>query len=235
MSIIPGTNYTITKQKAIGKVTSVTKDPFSPLTVGRAYTGVKSFKVATSAINNDDSIDQTAHGLSSGDIVYYSSEGGLYTLKNPIANEPNTIEVFVHNNTITDINDAHGLKTGDAVYYSDGGSGSPITGLANGGRYFIIKVDDYTFKLASSFKDAGNGVEINLTGTGHDNQQFYPYVNEGEEFYIGAVTADKFKLYKTYADAIAATNAVEINNSSLLGNNNQTFSTPFGNFNPADA
>ena len=233
MSIIPGTNYTITKQKAIGKVTSVTKDPFSPLAIGRTYTGVKSFKVATSAINNDDSIDQTAHGLSSGDIVYYSSEGGLATLKNPIVNAPDTVEVFVHNNTITDINDAHGLKTGDAVYYS-AEDGTAIGGLANAGKYYIIKVDDYTFKLASSFKDAGNGVEIPLTNTGNDNQQFYPYVNEGEEFYIGAVNADKFKLYKTYANYIAGNNAVQINDSSLLGNNNQTFSVPFGKFDPAD-
>tara|TARA_R100000742_G_C4257820_1_gene75668 strand:+ start:80 stop:796 length:717 start_codon:yes stop_codon:yes gene_type:complete len=238
MSIIPGTNYTITKQKAIGKVTSVTKDPFSPLTVGRAYTGVKSFKVAKGDIDSANVSTQTAHGLSSGDVVIYHSEGGNSILEEgSSAATILTTDVHKFDNSFRKHEAVHGWETGQKVrYYRGAGAGTEATGLAHEGTYYIIKVDNYSFKVASSKKNAENGVEVAITSDGHSSQAFYRLFNDNEAFWINRASADTFTLHRTYADAIADTNEVLINDTdNLQGNDNQTFSVPFGKFDPADA
>lgn len=65
----------------------------------------------------------------------------------------------------------HGLSTGDEVTYNDGG-GTAITGLVSNTKYFIIKMSDNTFKLASSLVNANAGTSLNLTGTGNNAQYF---------------------------------------------------------------
>ena len=63
----------------------------------------------------------------------------------------------------------HRLVTGDAVVYDNGG-GSSIGGLTDGLTYYIIKVDDDSFRLATSSLNATNGTYINLTdGVGSDH------------------------------------------------------------------
>ena len=64
---------------------------------------------------------------------------------------------------------AHGLQTGNSVKYFNGG-GADITGLNNGDDYYIIKISDDTFKLATTASNANSGTAINLTSTGNNSQ-----------------------------------------------------------------
>ncbi|MEJ0068131.1 MAG: hypothetical protein WDO24_04715 [Pseudomonadota bacterium] len=68
----------------------------------------------------------------------------------------------VSGNTITATN--HGLQTGDEVIYS--GARDPLSGLENGGQYYVIAVDANHFELASSLANAQAGLAITL-GAGH--------------------------------------------------------------------
>ena len=66
---------------------------------------------------------------------------------------------------------SHGFVTGDVITY-DANGGSAVTGLTDATAYHIIRVDENTIKLASTAANATNGTQIDLTGTGNDNQIF---------------------------------------------------------------
>ena len=68
----------------------------------------------------------------------------------------------VASNTITYVN--HGLSTGDKVTYTNGG-GTSIVGLTTGATYYIVKLTNDTFKLASSYANATAGSPSTLTIT----------------------------------------------------------------------
>ena len=67
----------------------------------------------------------------------------------------------------------HGLETGDAVVYHDGRRHA-IDGLTDGQVYYVIKVDDYTIQLASSYANALAGTAIGLGSTGNAAQTITP-------------------------------------------------------------
>ncbi len=60
----------------------------------------------------------------------------------------------------------HGLQTGDKVVYHKN-SGSLLVGLIDGRTYYVIRVDDYTIKLAldSFLASKGTGLLLGVTGT----------------------------------------------------------------------
>ena len=57
---------------------------------------------------------------------------------------------------------SHPFITGDAVTYADKG-GTQISGLTDGGTFFVIKVDANTIKLASTEANAVDGTAIDIT------------------------------------------------------------------------
>ena len=57
--------------------------------------------------------------------------------------------------------DSHGLSTGDKVSYS--GQHGPLGGLQDGAVYYVIKLDDNTFELASSYANAVAKIAITLS------------------------------------------------------------------------
>ena len=70
-------------------------------------------------------------------------------------------------NQITKV--AHGLVTGDKVTYTDGG-GTAVSGLVDGGTYYIIRVNADVVKLATSSALATAGTAIDIAdgvGTNH--------------------------------------------------------------------
>ena len=62
------------------------------------------------------------------------------------------------------------FQTGQAVTYHT--SGSVITGLANDTVYYIVRVTNTTFSLATSLANAQNGTLITLTSDGTGTQTF---------------------------------------------------------------
>ena len=70
--------------------------------------------------------------------------------------------VSVANDTIT--NNSHRFITGQRVTYNT--TGTTITGLTAGTAYFIIKEDQNTVKLATTYANAINNIAINFTALG---------------------------------------------------------------------
>lgn len=71
----------------------------------------------------------------------------------------------VLNVTTNEITVTHTGITGAAVIYNNGGGGS-IGGLTSGSTYYLIKVSDSIFKLATSLVNAEAGTAIDLTSVG---------------------------------------------------------------------
>lgn len=84
-----------------------------------------------------------------------------------------TADVNAGTDVITET--AHNLVTGQAVVYDDGG-GAAITGLVDNTTYYVIKVDNNTFKVATTYANAIAGTAIDLTGTGNNAQTFTPAI-----------------------------------------------------------
>jgi len=236
MSLKPGTNYTVTKHTAVGRVTSVTKDPFSPREVGRTHISAQTFTVPTSDINNSDHCIQVDHNLSDGDALVYHSMGGD-PIGGPAAMDPDTVEVSIQDDTIYDVAKEHLLETGDKVRYENGG-GADIGGLTNGNYYFAIKLNANGIKLATTYNNALDGIAVNLTGLGNDSQVIKRLFQDNQTYYIsrktGAETSE-FYLHNNKNAALLSggggTDKIVIDNS-LKGNNNQIFSTSFGRLSP---
>ena len=71
-------------------------------------------------------------------------------------------EVNIATDTIT--SDAHGFATGRKGQFTS--TGTLPTGLALATDYYLIRVDENNFKVASSLVNAQAGTAINITGTG---------------------------------------------------------------------
>ena len=80
MPLVPGTSHTVTKNSAVGGVLSSTIDPFQGVEFGRSVLAddYTTLTVAQSAITEASPgvLTSTAHGLSTGYVVSYHSEGG---------------------------------------------------------------------------------------------------------------------------------------------------------------
>ena len=83
-----------------------------------------------------------------------------------------TSSVNTTNETITIT--GHEYDTGDTLTYLSGG-GTALAGLSNLTKYYVIKVDANTIKLATTSANATDGTAINLTGTGNNAQSLGTY------------------------------------------------------------
>ncbi|MDB3998286.1 flagellar filament capping protein FliD [Litorivicinus sp.] len=159
-----------------------------------------------------------------------------------------TTAVSTANDTIT--LSSHGYSTGDVVEYRSG-TGTAIGGLTNGSKYYVVRVDANTLKLATTSANATAGTQINLTGTGHSAQTLIGNADDsitisnhgfvtGDQVFYGAaggtaigglsetlysvirIDDNSFKLASTVADAVAGTN-IDLTGT---GNGSQTFRGP---------
>ena len=79
------------------------------------------------------------------------------------------VKTFDGDNDVDDASDnitisSHGFTTADKVTYTDGGNVA-ISGLSDGGTYYVIVVDSNTIQLAASESNANAGTQINITGS----------------------------------------------------------------------
>ena len=81
-----------------------------------------------------------------------------------------TANVNINSNTITLTN--HGFVTGDFVTYRADSNGQPIGGLTDLQEYYMIKIDNDNFRVASTKYNAQRGFSVDLTsqGTGVDHK-----------------------------------------------------------------
>ena len=113
-------------------------------------------------------------GLTSGTTYYVIKvDGNSYKLATTAdnANADTAINLTGTGNNAQYITPFHNLSTGDVVVYDNGG-GATLTGLSNKYPYWVINVDGYKIKLATTAANASAGTAVNLTGQGSDDQYF---------------------------------------------------------------
>jgi len=108
------------------------------------YNDANTFKLATSASN--------ASAGTAVNITTDNTTGAVNVLK--VTNIEDT-DAF----TIT----SHGFVTGDKVNYD--ATTTAASGLTDGADYYVIKLNDNSFQLATSLENAVNGVRIDLAAT----------------------------------------------------------------------
>ncbi len=100
--------------------------------------------------------------------TYADVVGSAYETATAVTFDGTVTAVDVTANTITEVD--HGFQTGDKVTYDNGG-GTSITGITDGTDYFVIRVDDDTIQLATTYALALAGTARDLTvvgvGTAH--------------------------------------------------------------------
>lgn len=85
--------------------------------------------------------------------------------------EIHAVAESIANSTITSV--GHGFKTTDPVVFT-----GSISGLTSGTRYYAIRIDNDTFKLASSIANSRNGTAITLGAVGTGDKTFDRYNDE---------------------------------------------------------
>lgn len=93
----------------------------------------------------------------------------------------------------------HGLVTGNQIRYT-ATSSVAIQGLSVGTTYFVIKVNNDTFKLATTYYLALAGTQIDLTGTGTGNQTFTVGVDMTASTLLKVATVQLSDFLYTYFD-----------------------------------
>lgn len=94
-----------------------------------------------------------------GSDVSRSTYADLFALLNPSVG---TFTVTIASPGVITLN-AHGLETSDSIYITT--TGALPTGLTANTRYWVIKTDANTFRLATSQANADAGTAINTSGT----------------------------------------------------------------------
>lgn len=94
-----------------------------------------------------------------GQAVSRATYANLFNVLNPSLG---TFTITVASPGVVTLNN-HGLVTGDAVYLTT--TGALPTGLAQNTRYFAIRIDANTFRLATSLANAKANTAVNTTGT----------------------------------------------------------------------
>ena len=104
--------------------------------------------------------------------------------------------VNVDSNTITLAN--HGFVTGDFVTYRSDVNGTPFGGLSNLDEYYIIKIDNNSFRVATTkyYSSIGRGVDITSQGTGGNHK--FSIINTLDDALVEP--EDNFGFNETWTD-----------------------------------
>ena len=144
------------------------------------------------------------------------------------AAEKVTVDTTQFNSTITINAENHGFSTQDPVVYKAGGS-LPISGLVDGTTYFAIRVDDNSFKLATTSANAGAGTAFTITGgTGGSVTDTFSSPRDGlidgQTYFAIKVDDHNFKIASTYTLATnASPSPLTIGTGNVGGNSADSF------------
>ena len=120
------------------------KTNFSPITAEANRIKVTVATAQTHGLlNNDDVHMDVSPGLSTTFVVQYNDYNRRIVI-DPKSFTAAGVNTTTNAFTITD----HGFKTGEKIIHT---SSSPCEGLTDNAIYYIIKVDDDTFKLANTY------------------------------------------------------------------------------------
>lgn len=122
------------------------------------------------------------------------------------------------------------FQTGQAVTYHT--TGSVITGLTNDTVYYVIRVTNTSFKLASTLANAQNGTQISLSGDGTGTQTFTLALTArtvgdtgGEENHAESSTEQLAHVHTNVYQATGGNRTVTSSSGSTVNENGSSAST----------
>ncbi|HET9216574.1 MAG TPA: VCBS repeat-containing protein, partial [Terriglobia bacterium] len=145
----------------------------------------------------------------------------------PVVFNPLASGAIDHDDATLDLGN-HDFKTGDAITYSSG-TGNPIIGLLDGSVYFI-SVDQADPTLVRFHQSRGDAVAgINPIPIGVAGDPIRGLVDNGN-YFVNVDSDGRASLHLTQADAMAGTNAIELDTRTATGKQH-ALNTPIGTFN----
>ena len=90
--------------------------------------------------------------------------------------------VNVNSNTITLAN--HGFVTNDFVTYRSDVNGTPIGGLTDLQEYYIIKIDNDNFRLATTKYNSTRGYSLDITSSGTGGGHKFSIINSLDDNFV---------------------------------------------------
>jgi hypothetical protein len=91
-------------------------------------------------------------------------------------------DVNINSNTITLVN--HGFITNDFVTYRSDVNGEPFGGLTDLQEYYIIKIDNDNFRLATTKYNSSRGNSLNITSAGSGTDHKFSIINSIDDSYV---------------------------------------------------
>ncbi len=148
-----------------------TSDPIGGLTSGNSYYVVNKSgnNIQLSTSSGGSVIAITAPTTAS------NSSFALYSAISFDATSTGVVTLASSGSDVLRTTANHLYSTGDSLVYSSSGSG--LSGLSSGNTYYVIKVSDTDFKLASSRENALAGTAIGITSDGGGVNEFTKYVS----------------------------------------------------------
>ena len=177
------------------KYTSTAGTPITGLTVGFTYyvklvdaNTITLHTTSGNATAGTPTVDLTATGTG---LQTFTVQG---TVAPPLIDNTAYFIIYVDTNTIKLASTSTNATAGTAIDITGIGSGihtltSPgtvISPLTNGSKYYIIKVDDNTIKLASSLGNAQGGTSINFGSQGTGSFTLTRAAIQGEGYYMAS-------------------------------------------------
>jgi microcystin-dependent protein len=155
-----------------------------------------------------------------GQAVSRATYADLFAILNPSVG---TFTITIASPGVVTLN-SHELQTGDALYLTT--TGALPTGLAANTRYFAIRIDANTVRLATSYANAIAGTAINTSGSqsGVHTLRACPYgLGDGSTTFNlpdlrGRVIAGNDIMGGTSADRLTAPSTANSLNGDVLGN-----------------
>lgn len=139
--------------------------------------------VATSEMIRKVNVDISAALETGTRYVRYSTSPAALEDKNRDGTSIDFLSFNTSSNTITLT--GHGFVTGDKVTYHSDPSGVAVGGLNDGNNYYIIKIDDNSFRVATSKTYARQGFAVDITSQGSGNDHKFSVINELDDAFIG--------------------------------------------------
>jgi len=176
--------------------------------------------------NAGDRIVRNGHGFADGQAVTYrapAAKGFSAGLVDVVIGPGGTLEPDAGAETIYIEN--HGFSTGDRITYRT--DGAAIGGLANGGEYFVIRVNANLVKLAASADDANDGDALVLDPAGvpgnvahsiaRSSERPIAGLVDGQTYYVLGVDANSFRLALTPGGSAIDIDATGVTGPHTLG------------------
>jgi len=138
--------------------------------------------VTTADVIRKVNVDISAAMETGSRYVRYSATPAAKTDQNRDGTSIDFTAFNVASNTITLGN--HGFITGDKVTYNSDPSGQPAGGLTDKTNYFIIKIDNDSFRLAKSKSYARQGFAVDITTQGAGGDHKFSVINEADHAFV---------------------------------------------------